>query len=128
MECTISTRKDSYYQVSWVASDGVTSEILLPHTLVKYTDWHKEGLPLSSQLGGFGWRDIGEPLALDFGGMHYQHKKGLLSSSQLGGFGWRDIGDTLAPYFGEVHDTRKDSHCQVSWVASDGVTSENHLP
>ena len=37
MECTISTRKDSYYKVSWVASDGVTSEILLPHTLVKYT-------------------------------------------------------------------------------------------
>ena len=64
---------------------------------------HKKGLLLLSQLGGFGWRDIGETLALYFGGVHYQHKKGLLLLSQQSGFGWRDIGDTLAPYFGEVH-------------------------
>ena len=64
---------------------------------------HRKGLLLLSQLGGFGWRDIGEILALYFGGVHYQHKKGLLLLSQQSGFGWRDIGDTLAPYFGEVH-------------------------
>ena len=79
-----------------------------------------------SQLGGFGWRDIGEALALYFGGVHNQHKKGLLLLSQLGGFGWRDIGDTLAPYFGEVHYWH--SYCQVSWVALDGVTLEILLP
>ena len=43
--------------------------------------------------------DIGDTLALYFGGVRCQHKKGLLLLSQLGGFGWRDIGDTLALYF-----------------------------
>ena len=52
-----------------------------------------------SQLGDFGWHDIGDTLALYFGGVRCQHKKGLLLLSQLGGFGWRDIGDTLALYF-----------------------------
>ena len=60
---------------------------------------HKKGLLLLSQLGDFGWRDIGDTLALCFGGVHCQHKKGLLLLSQLGGFGWRDIGGTLALYF-----------------------------
>ena len=60
---------------------------------------HKKGLLLLSQLGDFGWRDIGDTLALYFGGVHCQHKKGLLLLSQLGGFGWGDIGDTLALYF-----------------------------
>ena len=60
---------------------------------------HKKGLLLLSQLSDFGWRDIGDTLALYFGGVHCQHKTGLLLLSQLGGFGWRDIGDTLALYF-----------------------------
>ena len=60
---------------------------------------HKKGLLLLSQLGDFGWHDIGDALALYFGGVRCQHKKGLLLLSQLGGFGWRDIGDTLALYF-----------------------------
>ena len=60
---------------------------------------HKKGLLLLSQLGDFGWHDIGDTLALYFGGVRCQHKKGLLLLSQLGGFGWRDIGDTLALYF-----------------------------
>ena len=58
----------------------------------------RKELLLLSQLGGFGWREIGDTLAPYFGEVHYRHKKGLLSSRQLGGFGWRDTGDTLALY------------------------------
>ena len=47
----------------------------------------KKGLLLLSHLGDFGWRDIGDTLALYFGGVHCQHKKGLLLLSRLGGFG-----------------------------------------
>ena len=89
-----------------MASDGVTSEILLPHTLVKYTGKGRTPIVKSAWLQ---WRDIEEPLALESSALSAQERT-------LGGFGWRDIGDTLA---------RTPIVKSAGWH---GVTLENHLP